>query len=203
VKLRKRQLKLVGPVSKDNTPGPIDAAASAVREAYQADILLYLGPVARPQDDVIIDLCASKKKHPNLLLCICTNGGDAHAAYRIARAIHRNYCDTEPAGKFFAFVNSTCASAGTLLAIGADTLIVSDHAELGPIDVQLENSEEVGERTSGLTPMQALDYLTQQSYEVFEHHFRSMRFDRKVSIPNQARVSNCRRDDKWSDGKTL
>ena len=48
------------------------------------------------------------------------------------------------------YVDTVCKSAGTILALGADVIIMSQYAELGPIDVQLQKEDEVGESTSGL-----------------------------------------------------
>ena len=159
-------------------PRTVQECAADVRAHYDADIILYFGPVVRPHDDFLIDHCPKHRKRKNVLLIISTTGGDAHAAYRIARAIQNNY----PQGVFLAYVDGVCASAGTLLVTGANRLILSPHAELGPIDVQLKKSDEVGERTSGLTPIQALNYLGNHSMAVFRHHFVSMRFDSNYGL---------------------
>jgi hypothetical protein len=156
--------------------------ATDVRAAYDADIVLYFGPVDRPYDDFLIDECDARKKHKNVLLCITTLGGNANAAYRIARALQRNYCQTEPKGQFLAYVNGVCASAGTLLVTGANRLILSNHAELGPLDVQLRKADEVGERTSGLTPIQALQYLKGASLDLFHNLFVGMRLDPSLGL---------------------
>lgn len=52
---------------------------------------------------------------------------------------------------------------------------MSETAELGPIDVQLRKQDEVGERTSGLTPIQAIQVLETQSVKLFDRHFRELR----------------------------
>ncbi len=53
---------------------------------------------------------------------------------------------------------------------------MTETAELGPIDVQLRKPDEVGERTSGLTPVQALLFLEERSTTLFKRHFKSLRF---------------------------
>ena len=75
-----------------------------------------------------------------------------------------------------------CKSAGTILATSATKLVMSLHAELGPIDVQLRNPSEVGERTSGLTPIQALDTLKLHSKSFFVDHFNKLRFDENLAF---------------------
>jgi hypothetical protein len=42
--------------------------------------------------------------------------------------------------------------------------------------VQLRKPDEVGERTSGLTPVQALLFLEERSTTLFKRHFKSLRF---------------------------
>lgn len=160
---------------------PLETLSEKVRDKYDADLVVYFGPIHRPKDDFLMDECVSRKKRKNVILHISTYGGDAHPAYRIARALQRRYC--RDGGKFYAFVNSVCASAGTLLVMGADELILSDHAELGPIDVQLRKTDEVGERTSGLTPVQALESLASESLNLFKAHFGAMRFDPDLIFP--------------------
>lgn len=169
------------PSQMERSPETIEAE---VREHYDADIVLYYGPISRPYDDFLIDECLKQKRRRNVLLLLYTFGGDAHAAYRIARAFQNAYCsDTPGGGEFLISVSGFCSSAGTLLATGANKLIVSAHAQLGPIDVQMRKPEEVGERTSGLTPIQALQYLSEQSMTVFKQQFQSMRFDPALYFP--------------------
>jgi Serine dehydrogenase proteinase len=175
-------------------PHRIPKLAEAVRDKYDADILLYVGTIARPKDDFLIDECVKKKKRKNILLCISTYGGDAHAAYRIARTLQRYYgkghAHAKGDGKVYAFVNCVCWSAGTLLVMGADELILSDHAELGPIDVQLKKTEEIGEIVSGLTPIQAMEYLQGQSEEMFVRMFNSMRFGGGFSTAAASKIAS-------------
>ncbi|MFO1485729.1 MAG: hypothetical protein U1F71_20375 [Verrucomicrobiaceae bacterium] len=154
--------------------------------AFDADMLAYIGPIARSWDDWIIDECKKNHHRTNIILLLTTLGGDAHAAYRIARCLQQNYRKDHNHGRgkgeVIIFVNSVCASAGTLLALAADKLIVSDHAELGPLDVQLRKPDEVGERTSGLTPIQALNFLEGESGKFFQSQFQSLRFSRNLSF---------------------
>lgn len=52
------------------------------------------------------------------------------------------------------------------MCLGADKLIMSGNGELGPIDVQLFKQHEVGERESGLTPIQAMLFRSTISKDV-------------------------------------
>jgi hypothetical protein len=78
-------------------------------------------------------------------------------------------------GKFYVYIDTFCKSAGTILAIGADVLIMSDYGELGPIDAQIRKTDEVGERSSGLTPMDALSALDELATEHFFDLVKALR----------------------------
>src|SRR5256885_6486241 len=60
-----------------------------------------------------------------------TPGGLVLASLQIARAIHKHR------GKVTAFVPHYAMSGGTLIALSADEIVMSEHAVLGPVDPQL------------------------------------------------------------------
>jgi ClpP class serine protease len=60
-----------------------------------------------------------------------TPGGLVLAALQIARAIHKHK------GKVTAFVPHHAMSGGTLIALAASEIVMSEHAVLGPVDPQL------------------------------------------------------------------
>ncbi|MBS4050779.1 MAG: hypothetical protein KGZ69_06210 [Methylomonas sp.] len=163
-------------------PEVIAECIKAVGDKYDADILAYVGFLSEPDDDRVLAACRKRqRKRKNVLLILSTPGGSADAAYRIARCLQRAYkCksdDISERGCFFLYVHDMCKSAGTLLALGASALIMSQRAELGPIDVQLLNEEEVGERRSGLAPRQAMEMLATESGKAFFRMFRLLRTD--------------------------
>ena len=136
-----------------------------------AEIYLYFGDLDRPFDLAMMGKCPRRPARPNALLLLDTNGGDPNAAYRITR--HFRTCHSN--GKLFLFVGRACKSAGTLVALGADALIMSDEAELGPLDTQIDKPDEIGEHQSGLVVMQALKTLQEESFELFENCFLQLR----------------------------
>jgi len=85
-------------------------------------------------------------------LLIDSRGGLAQSAYAIA-TILRRHC-----GGFIAIVPRLAKSAATLIALGADGIIMGEYAELGPIDVQRMDPER-GEWLSGLDEVQSLERL--------------------------------------------
>ena len=100
-----------------------------------------------------------------------TYGGDPDAAFRIARCLRHNYSE----GSVVVYISGMCKSAGTLITLAATTLVMSDHAELGPLDIQIAQPDEVGASQSGLVPMQALHTLEEESFRLFETNFLKLR----------------------------
>lgn len=174
----------------------IDAIIKAVSDQLDADILAYYGPIGRPYDDVIIDMLRNMRKRKNILLAIDTRGGELDAAYRISRCIQEAYKTTnqftglpgtgnDDRGKFIVFVDGLCKSAGTLICLAADVVIMSGNGQMGPIDTQMKKYNEVGELDSGLTPIQAVNFLENQSVQLFRRHFSSLRFDRTLAFSSK------------------
>src|SRR6266852_2099824 len=64
-------------------------------------------------------------------LVLHTPGGLVLASLQIARAIHKHQ------GKVTAFVPHYAMSGGTLIALAADEIVMSEYAVLGPVDPQL------------------------------------------------------------------
>jgi hypothetical protein len=149
-----------------------------IQEQYSCDILAFISPIFEPVDDQVLEICRSRERQKNLLMIADTPGGSADAAYRIVRAIHRCYGNN--GGEFILFVPRYCKSAGTIMALGGSRLIMSQEAELGPIDVQLRKDDEVGERTSGLTPHQALDTLAGETVQQFRRIYHHLRHDEET-----------------------
>ena len=111
--------------------------------------------------DVITQVCA-RKKRPNVFLILATEGGNADAAFRIARCLQETY------KTFTAVVPGWCKSAGTLVCIGAYDLVIGDLGELGPLDVQLAKPDELGLISSGLTIDSAFRSLQSVGFQMFE-----------------------------------
>jgi len=96
-----------------------------------------------------------------IALLIDSPGGYAISAYQIASLLNR-HC-----GRFTAIVPRYAKSAATLLTLGAETIIMGEHAELGPLDVQIFDSDYEGYR-SGLNEVQALERLHASALEAVD-----------------------------------
>ena len=143
-------------------------AISATAKSHDADIFLLAGDISAGLGHDFIDLCPPRSLGArNCILFLITSGGDLEAAYRITRCIRNRYAD----GNFILFTDGVCKSSGTLIAMGADTLIMTDHAELGPLDTQVMVRDEFGESESGLIDTDALRKLSEEVFNTFQYHF--------------------------------
>ncbi len=128
------------------------------------DLLVFNGPIDQTGFDMVIEQ-TSKPTSEAVMMVLTTLGGDADAAYRIAKLLCRRY------RSFKVLVPSACKSAGTLLALGASELIMTDTGELGPLDVQIRKRDELLMRESGLEMVQGLQQLTDESINAFRKTF--------------------------------
>lgn len=149
------------------------------------DTIIYAGEISRHGYELITKVCdeaGDKCKKVNLVLY--TYGGDPHAAFRIARALQHHYVEG-----ITLFIPHFCKSAGTLIAIGASELVISDKGELGPLDVQLIKPNEMFERSSGMDLSQGIEALRAQAIETFKNFVYEMRFSNKLSTKIATKVA--------------
>lgn len=151
-------------MNDDRADNSIEAAGSAVASDYKADVYFYSG-------EINIDGFGQIAETPTLhstsaktaLLILVTNGGSANSAYQIATLFQNTY------ERFILYTPSYCKSAGTIIALGASSIIMDTFSELGPLDVQLAMRNELGSRKSGLLTRAALEGLKEESFNLFEH----------------------------------
>jgi hypothetical protein len=110
----------------------LNARAAKVAEAADADVLGYIGPMANPADDEIKDAIeAIGPKRGALLVLIETSGGYITVVERIAQILRHHY-------KRVVFGVPTFAmSAGTVLVMSGDAILMDYASTLGPIDPQV------------------------------------------------------------------
>ena len=135
--------------------------ARAVADDLDADVILYNGATHRAGADLLIKETASPRRRRNVLLLLVTPGGDPDAAYRIARWLQHKY------ERFTLYVSGYCKSAGTLIAVGAHELVISERGELGPLDVQMSKRDELLESQSGLDVQATLAALQGHALDTF------------------------------------
>jgi ClpP class serine protease len=113
-----------------------------VEKARNSRVIAYLtsdrqGPFnARIATDVIPLVSNQLRaigKTKNIDLFLYTTGGDTMVPWRLVSMI-REYCE-----KFSVLVPYKAHSAGTMIALGADEIVMSDLSEISPIDPSTAN----------------------------------------------------------------
>jgi hypothetical protein len=84
--------------------------------------------IASDVPDVLLEHLDALGDAKKISLILYTRGGDTLAAWNIINLI-REFCD-----ELEIIVPNKCRSAGTLMALGANTIIMTKQATLGPID---------------------------------------------------------------------
>lgn len=140
-----------------------------LKEAIRActanqDMFIYSGGISKENVETYLHTVASGKNKDRLTLLLTTNGGDAHAAYRMGRYLQTLY------EYIRVLVVGPCKSAGTLLALSANELAFGPSGELGPLDVQIAQRDELFYSNSGLDTMQAFTLITGHCYAAFENY---------------------------------
>ena len=135
----------------------IERAASAL----QADVFFLSGPINRIAADRLREAHGSSNGRERCLLILSTSGGDADAAYLMARFLrgvykHLTIC-----------VLGYCKSAGTLLALGGHEVSMGLRGELGPLDVQISKKDELVQSGSGLDIFTSLNVLAETAFSSF------------------------------------
>ena len=132
---------MVAPVAPA-TPGPAPAPDEKAKlQALLAEvervrggtraIVYWMGPMARISEAVVLPLYDQLRalgKQQALDLVLFTAGGDTEAPARIVSLL-REYCD-----RFSLLLPHRAHSSGTLIALGADEIVMTPLSILGPID---------------------------------------------------------------------
>lgn len=148
-----------------------------ISDRLDADLYLYGGDITTGGYRMVCNLLEQTHNETgrrNAALFLNTYGGDAHAAYRMARAFGHHY------GKLTLFVFGYCKSAGTLLALGFNHIVIDDSGELGPMDVQMASRDEMFEYNSGLDMIQAMDFLQRHARMTFHEFLHDIRFKTRL-----------------------
>lgn len=144
----------------------INEVVNTLSIELQSDIFLFSGGISEiTADRLIHEVRDIEERQKNAILILTTYGGDPDAAFRAMRCLQRKY------EKITLYVFGYCKSAGTLMALGADEIVMSDFGEFGPLDVQVFKSDELYGRSSGLDIHQALNVIGSQAYTMFEDYF--------------------------------
>lgn len=159
----------------DNTK--LADAIGQLSSTKEADLFFYAGEIRREGYDRLSEALESigGQRKRNAGLFLNTYGGDPHAAYRIARALGHYY------DQLTLYVFGPCKSAGTLMSIGFNCIVIGNRGELGPMDIQLANREEILEYNSGLDMIQAMSWLQKHAKNAFKDFLGDMRHKERLN----------------------
>jgi uncharacterized protein YihD (DUF1040 family) len=157
----------------------------ALMESSNSDFYLFVGTISDANADKFIkELRKNADRKDNCSLILTTYGGDPDAGYRIIRAIKRYY------KKLILYIFGSCKSTGTLMALGADEIVMSDFGEFGPLDIQLVKDDELS-NTSGLNFIQSLMSLNEQLFRAFEENFWALKHRSQNTITTKTAAEIC------------
>lgn len=140
------------------------AAIRRAAAALKADVYYLSGALSRATDNRIREVTERSRRHKRCVLVLTTTGGDADAAYLIARFLRGVY------ERVTVCVFGYCKSAGTLLALGCHEVAMGLRGELGPLDVQVSEKDELARFGSGLEIVTSLNFLTETAFASFERY---------------------------------
>jgi hypothetical protein len=130
---------------------------------HRADIAVYSAEINRRHTDKLIGdvFDAPMTQNRNVILALQTDGGVPAAGYRLARILQRGY------DELILLIFETNKSAGTLIALGADQILMGPFAELGPLDVQRRKEGEILLQSSVLDIQKSLYAINSYSLDFF------------------------------------
>ena len=119
----------------------INDALKQIANHQQSDVFVLMGPLVFGVDDYVKKLTESipGKKKKKLLVLLETSGGLVETTERIANLFRNHY----PESVQFLIPNYAF-SAGTILAMSGDEILMDYHSVLGPIDPQIERRDGKG-----------------------------------------------------------
>ncbi|MDE0348125.1 MAG: SppA protein [Gammaproteobacteria bacterium] len=135
--------------------------ATAYGKKNDTDVVFVFGDLSSVSHwDLRTEAIRRQHRRANVLVLLSTGGGSPHAAYGAGRFLQDTYTKVQ------VFVPTVCKSAGTLLAIAAHELLMTDIGELGPIDIQ-QTRHDQWDSISGLVENAAAKSLEDVSSRLF------------------------------------
>ena len=137
----------VPPTTQDSAREWAAVRLGRIEEMLDSDGLTMISPMQPGVEHrVKVAIEAREERRPNLVVILDTPGGVVEVVERIVRVLRHHYSDV----KFL--IPDRAMSAGTVLAMSGDDILMDYHSCLGPIDPQLQLDDR-------LVP--ALSYLAQ------------------------------------------
>ena len=160
-------------------------AIERIGEQLEADVYFASGRITREAIASLVREHAKSSKRDRCILTLTTPGGDPDAAYLVARYLQEAY------ERFIVCVFGPCKSAGTLLALGAQEIAMGARGELGPLDIQITEKDELIRARSGVDIFMSLNVLQGSLLESFELFFIQMveASQGQITTPTAAKIA--------------
>src|SRR3989344_914245 len=142
----------------------IERPVRSLRGSQKAPVLLLkIDPIVRADALRVQDVLAGKK-YETLEVVLQTGGGDVNAAFNITKLLRKHAASVNILVPLFA------KSAGTLICLGGNKILMSEFAELGPLDAQLPEKQEGESQTykSALDGFKALEEVRRHALETLD-----------------------------------
>jgi len=149
------------------------------------------GPLASlTRDDVLplVDLLHTIPARTDIDLMLHTPGGEIDAAEKMANMVRRHVGD---GGRFRVIVPDYAKSAGTLVSLVADAIVMSESSELGPIDPQVRLPD--GQGAYAFRPAQAYVDGYEKLVELVNQNPTAIAFHRMLDKYDPTLLEVCRR----------
>ncbi|OGN01320.1 MAG: hypothetical protein A3I26_02005 [Candidatus Yanofskybacteria bacterium RIFCSPLOWO2_02_FULL_43_10] len=146
------------PIQKENNLHKLAKATVVFRN--KPTLLLNLDHVM-PMSVMLVAKELHGKNIPDLDVILHTPGGHIESAYKIVKLLRKH------AKKINVIVPSFAKSAGTLICLSGETLMLSTISELGPLDVQIAEHQEgdIDTYKSALNGYKALEQIQNHAVE--------------------------------------
>ena len=148
--------------------------------------LFYFSPINQGDEIFFVEELEKIRTNPErneVVLILNSNGGNPHAAFKILNII-RTKCST-----ISVVVPHYAKSAATLLALGANKIVMAEQSELGPLDMQIEHPQLKGKIFSALDIINSLNYLQNKTSEIAFENFKELRENIEISDEEALRIS--------------
>jgi hypothetical protein len=123
--------------------GLLNDRLCALEAAVSGDVLAYFGPIFDPAHDLLRtaldeldDRPVKDERRPKLAVVLETEGGFAESAERLQRVFRHNYDVVD------FIVPGYAMSAGTILVMSGDAILMDYSSVLGPIDPQVRRGDD-------------------------------------------------------------
>lgn len=146
-------------VSNTYVEKELDARLHRLADTVDADLITAIFPIFQPLDDILREAVeAIPNKRKSVFVMLETSGGSIESAERIGDLLHYHY----PDGVNFIIPNFAM-SAGTVLAMCGDRILMDYYSVLGPIDPQVQSGGGRGRWIPALGYLDKFEELVQKS----------------------------------------